>query len=133
MDWCKFVNGLKNGKYHIVEHTVGFDNYSGNINQKIVFEEINAFDIVKEWKQRNAQAIRCRLDCYDVYCRFDDGLMVLMDKGVLLDMKRIKKALNVETSEVPYTIFSVGDTVCENTFIINMTKWIEEIEKDRCC
>ena len=132
INWSDFIDGLKDGRYLIMEHTIEVDNCGSNILQKFVIERRVAFDIVKEWKQKNSQGFKRRLSCYDVHCKYDDGLLVIMDKGVLVELARIREALCIETDTTPSAFFSLSSSVCFDTVVINMTKLIEMIEKDKC-
>ena len=136
INWNDFIDGLKDGRFLIVEHTIEFDKCSHNSLQEIVVKRNIIFDIVKEWKQRNSQLIECRLSDYNVYLKYDDGLMVISDKGVLVSIERIKNALNIQdvpTSEIPFISLGVGNCTVENTIIINMTKLLKVVREYKCC
>lgn len=136
LDWSAFQKGMTDGKYLIINHTIDFESCTGKTIQTIQVVEIEQFDLVKEWRNKNSQLLKCRLSDYNLYCRYNDGLMIISDKGKLIDKTRIRSALNipyVPISEIPCFVAGIGNTVCENTLIINMTKLIEVIDEYKRC
>lgn len=136
LNWDGFQKGINEGKYLITNHIIDFESCTGKTIQTLQVSEIEQFDLVKEWKNKNSQLLKCRLSDYNVYFRYNDGLMLISDKGVLVDKTKIRTALNipyVPIFEIPCCVVGIGNTVCENTIIINMTRLMEVIEEYKQC
>ena len=136
LNWDGFEKGIHNGKYLIKNHIIDFESCTGKTIQTLQVSEIEQFDLVNEWTNKNSKLLECRLSDYNVYLKYDDGLMVISDKGVLVSIERIKNALNIQnvpTSEIPFISIGVGNCAIENTIIINMTKLLEVIEYYESC
>lgn len=87
-----------------------------------IIQHKKKFDLMECWNNKESDRIKKRLENYKVRCDYENGFLVIEDKGVLIFMDSIRSTLAIpeHISCLPFYIKSNG--VSKETVVINMSR-----------
>ena len=96
------------------------------IREVTVVMQRKPFNLIDAWRNKESERIRSKLKDYSVYCDYEQGLLLIKDKGVLIDEMNIRSALEIKSNLwFPFVAMCCGNGVCVDTAIINMSRYME--------